>query len=113
MTAAGLPAGLLLYETALVLLAASLGLYALILRKLLALVARRALWVLPVAGAALLLLSAALHGFASVVLAPQIGTDPQIFRESMLLRTVSLAALAASGLLAAASGWAYYRRMGD
>ncbi|MEK7765682.1 MAG: hypothetical protein AAB368_05540, partial [bacterium] len=95
------------------LLALSLILYAFILRRLLALVARGALWVLPVAGAALLLLSAALHGFAASVLAPLIGTDPSIYRESMLLRSVSLAAMAASGLLAAASGWAYYRRMGD
>lgn len=102
-----------MYPAALVLLAASFVLYAVILRRLFSLVRRRALWLFPLAGAALLLLAAALHGFAAAVLEPVMGADPQIFRESMQLRTAAMGCLLLAGGLGALSGWAYYRSMGD
>lgn len=102
-----------LYAAALLLLAASFVLYAAILRHLLALVRLEFLWLLPLAGGTLLVLAAAFHWFAAAVLEPVMGNDPQMFRESMFLRTASMACLLACGALAAASGWTCYKRMGD
>ncbi len=104
---------LVLYEVALVLLAGSCVLYAVILRQLLALIQRRVLWLLPLVSAILLAGSGILHGFTAVVLTPLIGADPAMYRQSMLLRTLSLAGLLGAGALATVAGLLYYRRMGD
>jgi hypothetical protein len=104
---------LVLYEVALILLAGSCLLYAVILKQLLALIQRRVLWLLPVISAALIAVSAYLHGFAAVVLTPLIGADPSIYKQSMLLRTLSIGGLLGAGLFAAVAGLLYYRRMGD
>lgn len=103
---------LLLYELALILLAGSCLLYAVILRQLLALVRLPGLWVLPLGSALLLAASAVLNGFGKIVLTPVIGADPSIYRQSMLLRTLSLGGLLGAGACAAVAGLLYYRRMG-
>lgn len=113
MRAAGLSPELVLYEIALILLAGSCLLYAVILRQLLALIQRRVLWLLPVISAALITVAAYLHGFAVIVLTPLIGADPSIYKQSMLLRTLSIGGLLGAGVFASVAGMLYYRRMGD
>lgn len=110
---AGLPVDALVYEGALLILGAAFLLYALVLRELLALVDRRFFWLLPVAGALLLVGSAVTHGFAAIVLAPLIPMDPAIFRETLLLRTASLGCLMGCGVLGLIGGLAYLHEMGD
>lgn len=104
---------LILYEAALLLLALSCALYAVILQRLLALIQRRVLWLLPLFGAILLVVSAGVHGFTAVVLTPLIGADPSIYRQSMLLRTLSIAGFLGAGVLSSLAGLSYYRRMGE
>jgi hypothetical protein len=108
-----LPPDTLWYEAALLLLAAAFVLYALALRSLLALIGRRILWLLPLAGSFLLIAAAAIHGFAAIELIPNIQNDPGIYVASMRLRTFSLLCLTACGALSAVAGWLYYHGMGD
>jgi hypothetical protein len=108
-----IPTDVLVYEGALLLLAAAFVLYALVLRGLLALIGRRILWLLPLAGSILLVAAAAIHGFAALELTPMIPNDPEIYRASMRLRTLSLLCLTACGTLSAIAGWIYYHSMGD
>lgn len=110
---ASIPRDVLWYEAALLLLAVTFFLYSLVLRSLLPLIGYRRLWILPLAGSLLLVAAAATHGFASVVLAPQIPSDPAIYVESMRLRTYSLLCLTGCGALSALAGWLYYHGMGD
>jgi hypothetical protein len=107
------PAEVLWYEAALLLLAAAFVLYALVLRSLLALIGYRRLWVLPLAGSVLLVASAGLHLFAAVQLTPLIPSDPGMYVASMALRAYSLLCLTACGALGAVAGWLYYHGMGD
>jgi hypothetical protein len=113
MTPSALSPELVLYEVALLLLAGSCLLYAAILKQLLALIQRRVLWILPLVSTVLLIASAAVHGFGIVVLKPLTGADPSIYRQSMLLRTLSIGGLLGAGAFAAVAGLLYYRRMGD
>ena len=103
----------LAYEIALLILAVAFGLYAMVLRTLLALIGRRPFWLLPLAGALLLVAAAVLHGFAAAVLTPLIATDPEIYRESMRLRTWSAVCLLGCGAVSLLSGWMYYHQVGD
>jgi len=108
-----LPAEVIWYEAALLVLAAAFVLYALVLRSLLVLIGRRILWVLPLAGSTLLVAAAVIHAFAAVELTPLIPSDPGMYVESMALRTFSLLCLTACGALSAVAGWLYYHGMGD
>ena len=110
---ARLPADALTYEVALLLLACAFILYAFVLRTLLALIGRRPFWLLPMTGSLLLVVAAVVHGFSAAVLTPLIPVDPDIYRQTMALRTVSLACLLGCGLLGLASGWIYYHDMGE
>ena len=101
------------YEGALLLLACAFVLYALVLRSLLALIGRRPFWLLPLGGSILLVAAAITHGFAAAVLTPLIPVDPDIYKQSMALRTASLACLLGCGVLGLASGYIYYRQMGE
>ena len=101
------------YEGALLLLAFAFVLYAMVLRSLLALIGRRMFWLMPLAGSILLVAAAATHGFAAAVLTPLIPVDPDIYKQSMALRTASLACLLGCGLLGLASGYIYYHEMGE
>jgi len=107
------PTDVLVYEGALLLLAAAFVMYALVLRSLLALIGRRILWLLPLAGSILLVAAAAIHGFAALELTPLIPNDPEIYRASMRLRTFSLLCLTACGAFSAIVGWIYYHSMGE
>lgn len=108
-----IPPDVLVYEAALLLLAAAFVLYALVMRSLLELIGRRILWLLPLAGSILLVAAAAIHGFAALELTPMIPNDPEIYRASMRLRMFSLLCLTACGALSAIVGWVYYHSMGD
>lgn len=109
----GLSASTSVYELSLCLLAGTFVLYALVLRMLLPLIGRRRLWILPLIGAVLLVTAAVLHGFTEIVLVPQIPQDASIYKESMKLRTASLACLSGCGLLATVTAWLYYHRMAE
>lgn len=117
MTAFGwlgrIPGDALTYEIAILTLAAAFSIYAVVLRTLLGLIGRRPFWLLPVAGSCLLVLAAILHGFAAAVLTPLISIDPDIYRESMRLRTWSVGCLLGCGAVSLLSGWLYYHQIGD
>ncbi len=108
-----IPGDALTYELALLVLAAAFGIYAFVLRTLLGLVGRRPFWLLPLGGSFLLVAAAVLHGFATAVLTPLIGLDPDIYRESMSLRTWSAVCLLGCGTVSLFSGWLYYHQIGD
>jgi hypothetical protein len=108
-----LPADALWYDAALFLLACAFFIYAIILRHLLALIGRKGFWVLPLLGSILLVAAALIHGFAAVQLSPLIPIDPEIYKESMRLRSLSLLCLLGCGALSALAGWLYYHSMGE
>ncbi len=110
---AAIPGDALTYEIALLILAAAFAIYAVVLRTLLGLIGRRPFWLLPVVGSCLLVEAAAFHGFAAAVLTPLISIDPDIYKESMRLRTWSVGCLLGCGAVSLLSGWLYYHQIGD
>lgn len=101
-----------IYEVALVLLALSLILYSRILRRILMLTDRTWWSWLPMAGALLVLGADFLHAFVQIELMPLVKA-PEVYRQIMGLRSLSLAGMLLAGLLSLAAGLACYLPMGD
>jgi hypothetical protein len=108
----GVPRGHFIYEAALLLLALAMVLYGLVVGRLLGLIERRFLEVLPFIGSLLLVISAAIHFFTNLFIVKYIAVDPEFYKLSMKLRTVSMFCLLLAGLLTLLGGWLYYRKMG-
>jgi hypothetical protein len=103
------------YELGMLLLACSMVWYSLVLRRLVAVLRERPIWLLPLCGALFLLLSVCMHSFAYLVLLPQLDslrTAAAIEQLSAFIlrwRTLSLASILMGGVCSLLGGGIYYR----
>ena len=105
----------LAFEVGFLLLAASQFLYALVLRKLLGIIKKEGLWLLPLVGAVLTLGAIAVHLVAHVVYLPRLedavvmAQVEELARLAYGLRFSCFSLLFLSGLLTCVSGFVYMR----
>lgn len=103
------------YEIGFVLLAASMIWYSSVLKKMVAIIHERPVWILPLIGALFILASVAMHSFAYVVFLPHMDSlesVDEITRFSTFIlqwRAWSLAGILAGGVFSLAGGGLYYQ----
>jgi|GEM_PF-1222514 len=109
------PLDALPYEIGFLLLALSMIWYSVVLKRLLAIIRERPVWILPLIGALCVLASVGMHSFAYVVLLPQMDalkSVDEIDRLSTFIlqwRAWSLACIMAGGVFSLLGGGIYYR----
>ncbi|MBN1596015.1 hypothetical protein JW933_08835 [candidate division FCPU426 bacterium] len=103
------------YEIGFILLAASMIWYAIVLKKMVAIIHEKPIWILPLAGALCILASVAMHSIAYVFLLPRMDileSVDEITRFSAFMlqwRAWSLTGILAGGALSLIGGGFYYR----
>lgn len=109
------PLDALPYEIGFLLLALSMIWYSVVLKRLLAIIRERPVWILPLIGSLCVLASVGMHSFAYVVLLPQMDalkSVDEIDRLSTFIlqwRAWSLACIMAGGVFSLLGGGIYYR----
>ena len=99
-TLSELPKEPLVYEAGGVIFASALLGFSHVMRNLLRTIGRRGLWLLPLAGAVLVLAAAILHGYAYFILMPQVAPDaPDIIQQVYRWRFIALMAMLVASLL--------------
>jgi len=103
------------YEIGFILLAASMIWYSIVLKKMVAIIHERPVWILPLVGAFFILVSVAMHSIAYVVLLPQMDlleSVDEITRFSAFIlqwRAWSLTGIMVGGILSLIGGGLYYQ----
>jgi hypothetical protein len=109
------PLAALPYEIGFILLALSMIWYSMVLKKMIAIIHERPVWILPLIGSFFILVSVVMHSIAYVVLLPQmdaLNSLAEINRFSAFLlqwRAWSLVAILMGGLFSLLGGSFYYR----
>ncbi len=109
------PLAALPYEIGFILLALSMIWYSMVLKKMIAIIHERPVWVLPLIGSLFILASVVMHSIAYVVLLPQmdaLNSLEEINRFSAFMlqwRAWSLVAILMGGLFSLVGGSFYYR----
>lgn len=109
------PLDALPYEVGFILLAASMIWYSIVLKKMVATLRERPIWILPLAGACCILASVAMHSCAYLIFLPQmdrlgsVAEINQMSRFMMQWRTGSLTGILLGGLLSLTGGAIYFR----
>lgn len=103
------------YEIGFILLAISMVWYSIVLKKMVAIIHERLIWILPFAGALFIFVSVGMHSFAYLVWMPEMDrmtTVADISRMSAFMmkwRAWSLAGIMLGGLSSLIGGAVYYR----
>ncbi|MCK5240996.1 hypothetical protein KAR34_00970 [bacterium] len=109
------PIDALPYEIGFVLLAISMIWYSIVLKKMLAIINGKPVWILPLIGAGCILVSVAMHSIAYVVLLPKMDlleSVDQITKYTAFIlqwRAWSLAGIMAGGVFSLIGGGLYYK----
>jgi hypothetical protein len=109
------PLDALPYEIGFILLAISMIWYSVVLKKMLAIINEKPVWILPLIGAVCILISVAMHSIAYVVLLPKMDlleSVDQITKYTAFIlqwRAWSLAGIMAGGLFSLIGGLLYYK----
>ncbi|HIE05546.1 MAG TPA: hypothetical protein EYP58_01965 [bacterium (Candidatus Stahlbacteria)] len=102
-----------IFTIAILILACSLVIYGLIVRRLLRLIKRGGIWILPILSAAVLLIELIIHSYRMIFYFPRLGTAGRFDFFPLIVGSFSLGRLEAifffmAGILAVGVGFLYY-----
>ena len=96
---ADIPKEPLIYEVGGIIFASALSGFSHVMRKMLGLIGRRGVWILPMVGAVLMLAAVGLHAYANYFLVPVMEPGSAVVRQVYQFRFIALIAMLVSSLV--------------